>query len=267
LVVRATPHCESRVSQRTNVVQPGAAGVSQPWRTNATAPAFVGIVPAVSRDFTATFLQVRFPNSHGGLTPAALGRMCVGASQKSLFRRQTFAPQRKSGGRKPPVAPINANATATPHTPSAVCRQIGLVSADAHLPTHGGLTPAALGRMCVGASQKSLFHRQTFAPQRKSGGREPPVAPMHAIVIRSRMTHIRFWRYVSPVAPMPATATAIRTHTVGGLPTNRARVCGCAFAQPRRAHIRRSWSNVRWCIAKIVVSPADIRTATQERGA
>jgi hypothetical protein len=109
-------------------------------------------------------------------------------------------------------------------------------------PSHGGLTPAALGRMYVCASQKSLFRRQTFAPQHKSGGRKPPVASMHAIVIRSRMTHIRFWRYVSPVAPINATATAIRTHTVGGLPTNGARVCRCAFAEPRRADARRSWS-------------------------
>jgi hypothetical protein len=66
------------------------------------------------------------------------------------------------------------------------------------------------------------------------------------------MTHIRFWRYVSPVVPINAIATAIRTHTIGGLPTNRARVCGCAFAQPRRDDARRSWSNVRLCIAKIV---------------
>jgi len=38
---------------------------------------------------------------HGGLTPAALGRMYVCASQKSLFRRQTFALQGKSGGVSP----------------------------------------------------------------------------------------------------------------------------------------------------------------------
>jgi hypothetical protein len=97
---------------------------------------------------------------------------------------------------------------------------------------HGGLTYAALGQMYVCASQKSLFGRQMFAPQRKSGGRKLPVASMHAIVIRSRMAHKRFWRYVSPVAPMPTTATTIRTHTVGGLPTNDARVCRCAICPP-----------------------------------
>jgi hypothetical protein len=151
-----TPHCESRVSQQTNVVQPGAAGVSQPWYAN---------VPR---------------------------------------RRKT-------------------------------------VACAGALLNHGGLTPAALGRMYVCASQKSLFRRQTFAPQRKSGGRKPPVAPMHAIVIRTRMTHKRFRRYVSPVAPINATATVIRTHTVGGLLTNGAGLCGCGFVHPRRADARRSW--------------------------
>jgi hypothetical protein len=140
------------------------------------------------------------------------------------------------------------------------------------IPSHGGLTPAAPGRMYVCASQKSLFRRQTFALRRKSGGRKPPVVALNAI------------------------ATTIRTHTVGGLPTNGARVCRCVFAHPRRADARRScarrafpdgsriaytiaipaprrvdarrtWANVRLCIAKIAVSPADVRTATQERGA
>ena len=126
-----------------------------------------------------------------------------------------------------------------------VCRRMAPVSGDARLPTHGGLTPAAPERMYVCASQKSLFRGQMFAPQRKSGGRKPPVAPMHAIVIRSRMAHIRFGRYVSPVAPINANATAIRTHTVGGLLTNGAGLCGCGFVHPRRADVRRSWSLVR----------------------
>jgi hypothetical protein len=65
----------------------------------ATAPAFVSTPTAVSRDFAEAPLQVRLPNIHGGLTPAALGWMCVCASQKSFFRRQTFAMQHKSGGR------------------------------------------------------------------------------------------------------------------------------------------------------------------------
>ncbi len=121
----------------------------------------------------------------------------------------------ESGGRQPPVVPINADATVIhthAHTPSAVLRTIALVSAQTCFHTHGGLTPAAPGcgfanrwtmfdfrgtafgspihggltpaapvhvRVCtangVGASEKSFFRRQTFAPQYKSGGRKPPV--------------------------------------------------------------------------------------------
>jgi hypothetical protein len=45
----------------------------------ATAPAFVGTAMVVCRDFAAAYLQVHFPNSHGGLTPAALVgvRFCI----------------------------------------------------------------------------------------------------------------------------------------------------------------------------------------------
>jgi hypothetical protein len=43
------------------------------------------------------------------------------------------------------------------------------------LPNHGGLTPPALGCTCVCASRKSPFHRHTFAPANRSGGREPAV--------------------------------------------------------------------------------------------
>jgi hypothetical protein len=102
------------------------------------------------------------------------------------------------------------------HTPSAVCPRMALVSADAHLPTHGGLTPAAPGtvRSCIA---NIVFSPADIAHQHKSGGRQPPVALINA------------------------NATAIRTHTVGGLPTNGARVCRCAFAHPRRAYARRSW--------------------------
>jgi hypothetical protein len=46
----------------------------------ATAPAFVSTPTAVSRDFAEAPLQVRLPNIHGGLTPAALVdvRSCIG---------------------------------------------------------------------------------------------------------------------------------------------------------------------------------------------
>jgi hypothetical protein len=47
-------------------LQPGAADVSQPWKTNDTAPAFVSALTAVSRDFTEAFLHVRFSNPTAG---------------------------------------------------------------------------------------------------------------------------------------------------------------------------------------------------------
>jgi hypothetical protein len=46
---------------------------------HANAPAFVGTAMVVCRDFAAAYLQVHFPNSHDGLTPAALVnvRFCI----------------------------------------------------------------------------------------------------------------------------------------------------------------------------------------------
>jgi hypothetical protein len=99
--------------------------------TTATAPASVSTLRAVSREFAEAPLQSRYGN-HGGLTPAAPGRMCVCASQKSFSHWQTSASQYKSGGRKPPV---------------------------------GNETSRGLMSACAG----NLF------PLRKSGRRQPPV--------------------------------------------------------------------------------------------
>ena len=87
--------------------------------------------PAVSRDFAEAFLRVRFPNTHGGLTPAALvsvshGRRTVrdfrgtalgspnhggltpaalvnlrSCIEKIVFCRQTFALQQERGASAP----------------------------------------------------------------------------------------------------------------------------------------------------------------------
>jgi hypothetical protein len=143
-----------------------------------------------------------------GLRPPLLVT-CVRASQTSFFRRQTLARQHKSGGRQPPV-----ECTQRTRTRSAEIRRIGI--ADGVYKPTAGLHPPLLV-LCVSASQTSFFRRQTSAHQHKSGGRQPPVALINA------------------------NATAIRTHTVGGLPTNGARVCRCVFAHPRRAYARRSW--------------------------
>jgi len=90
---------------------------------------------------------------HGGLTPAALGnvRLCIAKIVVSPADVRTPTQER---GRKPPVAPINAIATAIhahARTPSAICRRTTLLSPDTHLPAHGGLTPAALVnvRLCT----------------------------------------------------------------------------------------------------------------------
>jgi hypothetical protein len=167
-----------------------------------------------------------FPEHHGGLTPAALFRGCVCASQKSFFRWRTSASQYKSGGRKPPVGTLHASTTTENHGKPALVQESALrgtaereCNGDPHTHRrqsaeqarlclrkrvshiHGGLTPAAPGRMCVCASHKSLFHRRAFASQYKSGGRKPPW-------VRCRY------------------CTGVREHAAGGL----SRLCGGAFA-------------------------------------
>jgi hypothetical protein len=69
----------------------------------------------------------------GSRPPLFFGvRLCIA---KIVFRRQTFVHQHKSGGRKPPVVTINANATAIPpRTPSAVPRTSTLASAQTCFP-------------------------------------------------------------------------------------------------------------------------------------
>jgi hypothetical protein len=165
--------------------------------------------------------------------------MCVCASQKSFFRRQTCASQHKSGGRKPPVG-----------------NETPLQSTTAHLRRLAHVHPGAAGvsqpwyakRLCGAKRNRSaktdrrckreseprradtrcswsdvrlciakiVFRRQTFASQHKSGGRKPPVVSLHTM------------------------ARVIGAHTLGGLASNRAGVCVNVFADPRRADARRS---------------------------
>jgi hypothetical protein len=79
----------------------------------ATAPAFVGTAMVVCRDFAAAYLQVHFTNSHGGLTPAALVNVRFCIAKGVIFRKTNTVHCTRSGGRKPPVVPLHANATAT----------------------------------------------------------------------------------------------------------------------------------------------------------
>jgi hypothetical protein len=78
-----------------------AGGVSPPWFASATPPAFVSTPPAVPRDFAEAFLQVRFPNTHGGLTPAALVnvRFCIA---KIVFSPTNVRSAPRAGGVSPP---------------------------------------------------------------------------------------------------------------------------------------------------------------------
>jgi hypothetical protein len=186
----------------------------------------------------------------------------------------------RAGGRKPPVAPINAIATAIyahARTPSAICRRTTLLSADTHLPahggltcaaldesvrncncvthTHGGLTPAALGRTCVCAPRMSLFFSR-LAPCNRSGWRKPAV-------VGERTRRGKDARHCKCVS-FPRRADTRRSWS-RSFPGKSCSFTVIAFREPRRADARRSWSNVCLCIAKIVVSPADVRTATQER--
>jgi hypothetical protein len=101
--------CTSQKSffRRQPFAQQFKSGGRKPPRgfATATAPAFVSMVPAVSRESAATFPLVSFPNPR--LTDARRSfSACVCTLQKSFFRRQPFAQQFKSGGRKPPVGSL-----------------------------------------------------------------------------------------------------------------------------------------------------------------
>jgi hypothetical protein len=187
-----------------------AAGVSQPWETNSGASAL---------------------HYHGGLTPAALVdvHLCIA---KIVFCRQAFATQYKSGRRKPTVA--------NQHYCTSVSN------------SHGGLTPAALGNVRFCTANVAFHCEQT--PCNQERGRKPPVVSLHAM------------------------ATVIGPQTAGGFPSNRPRVCVNVSAEPRRAHARRSWSNVRLCSANVAFcsevrcaprlpfSPANRHRATRSGG-
>jgi hypothetical protein len=133
------------------------------------------------------------------------------------------------------------------------------------LQPHGGLTPAAPGR--------GFANRQTmFEFRGRASG-----SPIHggltfAALFRRAFVHRRNRFFaggrshrstraggVSP--PWYVFGMRTRLRQSGALPLQT------RFATPRRADARRSWLDVRLCIAKVVFSPADVRTPTRERGA
>ncbi len=127
----------------------------------------------VCRDFAAAYLQVHFPNTHGGLTPAALVdvRLCI--AKIAFFRRTVVATAPGAGSVSPrgiySVCELETGkitalllqtrfATHSGLTEGTVvracgsCRAVlGICSTPSVLPSHGGLTPAALVsvRFCI----------------------------------------------------------------------------------------------------------------------
>jgi hypothetical protein len=117
---------------------------------------------------------------------------------------------------------------------------------------HGGLTPPALGCTCVCASQKSPFHRQTFAPANRSGGREPAVGGGNAFARAIPHT----CRRPSPVCQRTSLQSRSRNH--GGL-TSSALGCTCVCASqksPFRRHTFAPANRSDGC--QPAVGPADV---------
>jgi hypothetical protein len=129
------------VEKRTSAMTTASATKSG-WRK----PAVVGertLSRKKTRDIANAF------RCHGGLTPAALGneRLCI--AKVAVLPADISHCNTKSGGRKPPVAPRNANARAIrTHTVGGLPTNSGRMYADAIFAgprsMHGGLTPAAL---------------------------------------------------------------------------------------------------------------------------
>jgi hypothetical protein len=180
--------------------------------------------------------------THGGLTPAAPGNV------RSCIANIVFSPANV----RTPTQERGASAPRGTHSSHANSKRRNSSHCNCRrgLQTHGGLTPAAPGnvRSCIAKGvispandRAATQERGASAPRgrpscetQRTGETQAPlaIASAHPTNCGSRQP---------PVALINANATAIRIHTVGGLPTNGARVCRCAFAHPRRAHARRSW--------------------------
>jgi hypothetical protein len=97
-------------------------------------------------------------------------------------------------------------------------------------PTHGGLTPAALGRMCVCASQKSFFAERRSHCSTRAGGVSPPWCG-------------------NTIVP----GSQLRTQSeINGRRCKRE-------SEPRRADARRSWSDARSSPNSAGFSPHNVR--------
>jgi hypothetical protein len=123
-----------------------------------------------------------------------------------------------------------------------VCQRTSLQSRSRN---HGGLTSSALGCTCVCASRKSPFHRHTFAPANRSGGRQPAVGPAdvcvmghHAHVLRQTVARQRSGGRQPAVGPADVCVMGHHAHVLRQTVARRrsggrepAVVCGNAFAR------------------------------------
>jgi hypothetical protein len=129
-------------------------------------------------------LYALFLTTTAGTRPPLLTRTCVCASQKSFFRRKTFATQYKSGGRKPHVGTPHANATTGDHgKPAPIKESAPLWFITATAPAFVGTLPAA-SRDFAEAPLQVRYPRPRRADARRSW-----------LCVRSSLNNIRFSRH------------------------------------------------------------------------
>jgi hypothetical protein len=205
---------------------PGAVGVSRPWKTSAIAPALA---------------------IHGGLTPAALVNMRWSIA-KIAFRRQTFAPQHRSGGRQPPCGSATVPAREISHT-FTHDRRTATQERGASAPRGRHSTSELAARKFVALHLQTRFTNPRRAHARRS-----------SLSVRRSRNHTRLLRYSVGVTSLggltPAALMHVRWCTADGAlfsgrtsctrsgrrkPTvENVRDC-TGVSNPRRAHARRSW--------------------------
>jgi hypothetical protein len=175
-VENITPlHIATADQRRYACLQPGAAGVSQPWfrkRAGNGNTAIVAQGRPADRPYTNA-VAVTLPHPRRAHARRSLWT-CVCASQKSFFRRQTFATHTRAGGVSPPwLRDRDCNDVHQPIGDS-LPRLCGIALASAFPHTTAGLRPPFFVdvRLCIA---KIVFSPANVRNAYKSGGRKPPV--------------------------------------------------------------------------------------------
>jgi hypothetical protein len=224
-------------------------------------------------------LRRRVTHAHGGLTPAALFRRAF-VHRKNRFSSADVRHATQERGALAPRGTYQRECNGDPHihrrrsaeqarlrlrkrvshahgglTPAALvsardeCPRTCAVSVlQARYPHHGGLTPAALERRAFVHRKNRFFADKRSRSNTRAGGVSPP------------------WELLTPIQRrFPHTPSAVpRTSTLASAQRLCERVCPGAPTAGSRPPL---FFGVRSCIAKIVFSPASVRTPTQERGA